>query len=32
LRLKADCVITDAEGAPYLRYVNHKMKREALLH
>ena len=31
LRLKADCVITDAEGAPYLRYVNHKMKREALV-
>jgi len=27
LALKADCVITDAEGAPYLRYVNHKMKR-----
>jgi len=31
LRLKAACVITDAEGAPYLRYVNHKMKREALV-
>ena len=31
LRLKADCVLTDAEGAPYLRYVNHKMKREALV-
>ncbi len=31
LRLKADCVTTDAEGAPYLRYVNHKMKREALV-
>ena len=31
LRLKADCVITDAEGAPYLRYVNHKMKREAFV-
>jgi integrase len=31
LRLEAACVITDAEGAPYLRYVNHKMKREALV-
>ena len=31
LRLKVACVITDAEGAPYLRYVNHKMKREALV-
>jgi integrase len=31
LRLQADCVITDEEGAPYLRYVNHKMKREALV-
>lgn len=31
LRLKADCVVTDAEGAPYLRYLNHKMKREALV-
>ncbi|MGC8626531.1 MAG: tyrosine-type recombinase/integrase [Acidimicrobiales bacterium] len=31
LRLKSDCVVTDAEGAPYLRYVNHKMKREALV-
>lgn len=31
LRLRIDCVVTDAEGAPYLRYVNHKMKREALI-
>jgi integrase len=31
LRLRADCVITDAEDAPYLRYYNHKMKREALV-
>jgi integrase len=31
LRLPADCIVTDAEGAPYLRYVNHKMKREALV-
>jgi integrase len=26
-----DCVVTDAGGAPYLRYYNHKMKREALV-
>ena len=26
-----DCVVTDADGAPYLRYLNHKMKREALV-
>jgi integrase len=31
LRLTHDCVVTDAEGAPYLRYVNHKMKRQALV-
>jgi integrase len=31
LRLPRDCIVTDAEGAPYLRYVNHKMKREALV-
>ncbi|MHB8220344.1 MAG: tyrosine-type recombinase/integrase [Acidimicrobiales bacterium] len=31
LRLRTDCIVTDAEGAPYLRYVNHKMKREALV-
>ena len=31
LRLPRDCVVTDAGGAPYLRYVNHKMKREALV-
>ena len=30
-RLAFDCVITDAEAAPYLRYYNHKMKREALV-
>jgi hypothetical protein len=30
LRLPRECIVTDAEGAPYLRYVNHKMKREAL--
>jgi integrase len=31
LRLRPDCVVTDAAGAPFLRYVNHKMKREALV-
>ena len=31
LRLEHDCVVTDAAGAPYLRYVNHKMKRQALV-
>jgi len=30
-RLHLDCVITDADGAPYLKYFNHKMKREALV-
>lgn len=31
LRLPSDCVVTDADGAPYLKYFNHKMKREALV-
>ena len=31
LRLASDCVITDADGAPYLKYFNHKMKRDALV-
>jgi integrase len=31
LRLPADCVVTDADQAPYLRYFNHKMRREALV-
>ena len=26
-----DCTVTDADGAPYLRYYNTKMKREALV-
>ena len=26
-----DCAVTDADGAPYLRYYNTKMKREALV-
>ncbi len=30
-RLAYDCLITDASGAPYLRYLNHKMNREALV-
>ena len=29
--LAFDCVVTDADGAPYLRYRNRKMKREALV-
>jgi integrase len=29
--LPFDCTITDADGAPYLRYYNTKMKREALV-
>lgn len=31
LRLPHDCVVADAEQAPYLRYVNHKMRRQALV-
>jgi integrase len=31
LSLARDCVVSDTSGAPYLRYVNHKMKREALV-
>jgi len=26
-----DCVVCDADGAPFLRYYNHKMKREAVV-
>jgi integrase len=29
--LPADCVVRDRDGQPYLRYYNHKMKREALV-
>jgi integrase len=29
--LAFDCVVRDADGAPYLRYCNRKMKREALV-
>jgi integrase len=31
LSLPRDCLVTDADGAPYLRYHNHKMKRQALV-
>lgn len=31
LRLGFEPVVADADGAPYLRYVNHKMKRDALV-
>ncbi|MGH3795411.1 MAG: hypothetical protein ACRDSP_11015 [Pseudonocardiaceae bacterium] len=30
LSLPRDCLVTDADGAPYLRYDNHKMRRQAL--
>ena len=30
-RLSCDCIARDAAGAAYLRYRNHKMKREALV-
>ncbi len=28
-RLRLDCIVRDGQGAPYLRYTNHKMRREA---
>jgi integrase len=31
LALRQDCITRDKDGAPYLRYLNHKMKREALV-
>ena len=31
LKLAFDCIIEDGDGAPYLRYYNHKMRREALV-
>jgi integrase len=31
LNVALDPVVHDADGAPYLRYFNHKMKREALV-
>ncbi len=30
-RLPFDCVVRDAAGTPYLRYINHKLNREALV-
>jgi integrase len=30
-RLKLDCIVHDAQGAPYLHYRNHKLKREGLV-
>ena len=30
-RLPFDCLVTGPDNAPYLRYFNHKMKREALV-
>ena len=31
VKLPRDCIVHDANTAPYLRYYNHKMKREALV-
>jgi integrase len=31
VRLPPDCIARDSDNAPYLRYYNHKMKREALV-
>ena len=31
LKVPYDCIVRDTDDAPYLRYVNHKMKREALV-
>lgn len=31
LALERDCIARDAQDQPYLRYYNHKMKREALV-
>lgn len=28
-QLRLNCLVRDAQGAPYLRYLNHKMNREA---
>lgn len=30
-KLDLDCVAKDGQGAPYLRYTNHKMRREAFV-
>ena len=31
LKLPHDCIALDTDGAPYLKYFNHKMNREALV-
>lgn len=31
IKIPFDCVVRDPDGAPYLRYYNRKMKREALV-
>ncbi|MEU3343002.1 site-specific integrase [Streptomyces sp. NPDC006668] len=30
-KLPLDCVVRDGQGAPYLRYTNHKMRRDAFV-
>ncbi len=30
-KLPLDCIVRDGQGAPYLRYVNHKMRRDAFV-
>src|SRR5262249_42178015 len=30
-RLRVDCLVHDGQGAPYLRYTNHKMRRDAFV-
>ena len=30
-QLRIDCIVRDHDGAPYLRYTNHKMRREAFV-
>ena len=29
--LAADCLVRDSDGSPYVRYTNHKMRREAMV-
>jgi integrase len=30
-KLRLECIVRDGQGAPYLQYVNHKMRRDALV-
>ena len=30
-KLALDCIVRDGQGAPYLRYINHKMRRDAFV-